>query len=87
MKEMLPKAVNFQSGTIYKYIIFQERTVKENVISVKRDTFFSATCEGSLNIVDNDCGKEPTLLCYIGNEYIIVNISGDPMPNCTGTII
>ena len=52
---------------------------------VKRGEFYNATSEASFNIVDDDCGKKPTLLCYIGNEYNIVNTSGEPMRNCTGT--
>lgn len=55
--------------------------------SVKRDVFFNATFEASFNIVTDDCGKKPTLLCYIGNEYNIVNTSGEPIQNCTGTSI
>ena len=68
-------------------LFFQERTVFVNVTltSMKRDVFFNATYEASFNIVDNDCGKKPTLLCYIGNEYNIVNTSGVQIRNCTGT--
>ena len=53
--------------------------------SVKRDVFFNPTYEASFNIVADECGKKPTLLCYIGNEYNIVNTSGEPIRNCTGT--
>ena len=52
---------------------------------VKRGEFYYGTYEGNFNIVDDDCGKKPTLLCYIGNEYSIVNTFGKPMQNCTGT--
>ena len=61
--------------------------VNVTLTSMKRDVYFNATYEASFNIVDNDCGKKPTLLCYIGNEYNIVNTSGDSMLNCTGTSI
>ena len=61
--------------------------VNETFKSVKRDVFYNATFEASFNIVDDDCGKKPTLLCYIGNEYNIVNTSGEPIQNCTGTSI
>ena len=53
--------------------------------SVKRDVFFNTTYEASFSIVVAYCGKKPTLLCYIGNEYNIVNTSGEPIRNCTGT--
>jgi hypothetical protein len=68
-------------------IYFQERTVFDNLAltSVKRGVFYNATYEGSFNIVADDCGKKPTLLCYIGNQYNIVNTSGEPIRNCTGT--
>ena len=67
------------------FIVIGERTVfiNETLTFVKCDAFFNATCEASFNIVDDDCGKKPTLLCYIGNEYNIVNTSGDSMLNCT----
>jgi len=52
---------------------------------VKRGEFYYGTYKASFNNVYDDCGKKPTLLCYIGNEYSIVNTSGDPMRNCTGT--
>ena len=58
---------------------------KLTLTSVKRGMFYYGTYEASFNIVDDDCGKKPTLLCYIGNEYSIVNTSGEPMRNCTGT--
>jgi hypothetical protein len=61
--------------------------VNVTLTSVKRDVFFNGTYEASFNIVDNDCGKKSTLLCYIGNKYNIVNTSGEPMLNCTGTSI
>ena len=66
-------------------IVIGERTVFANVTltSVKRDVFFNATYEASFNIVDDDCGKKPTWLCYIRDEYNIVNTSGEPMLNCT----
>ena len=51
----------------------------------KRGEFSYGTYETSFNIVDDDCGKKPTLLCYIGHEYSIVNTSGEPIRNCTGT--
>ena len=68
-------------------IYFQERTVFDNLTltSVKCGVFYNATYEGSFNIVADDCGKKPTLLCYIGNQYNIVNTSGEPIRNCTGT--
>jgi hypothetical protein len=53
--------------------------------AVKHDIFYNATYEGSFNITDNDCGKEPTVLCSIGNKYNIVNASGELIKNCTGT--
>ena len=52
--------------------------------SVKSGVFDYGTYEASFNIVADDCGKKPTLLCYIGNEYNIVNTSGEPIWNCTG---
>jgi hypothetical protein len=52
---------------------------------VKHGIFYNATCEGSFNIIDNDCSKKPTVLCYIGNKYNIVNTSGELIQNCTGT--
>ena len=61
--------------------------VNVTLTSVKRDVFSNATYEASFNIVDDDCGKKPTSLCYIGNEYNIVNASGEPILNCTGTSI
>ena len=56
---MLPKAGKFQSGTTYKYIIFQERTVFVSVTltSVKRGQFYYAAYEASFNIVADHCGK------------------------------
>jgi hypothetical protein len=32
-------------------------------------TTTTGTYEASFNIVADDCGKKPTLFCYIGNEY------------------
>jgi len=52
---------------------------------VKRGVFYNATYEANFNIVADDCGKKPTLLCFIGNEYDIVNTSGKSIRNCTGT--
>ena len=52
---------------------------------VKHGIFYNATDEASFNIIDNDCGKTPTVLCYIGNKYNIVNTSGELIQNCTGT--
>jgi len=68
-------------------IFFQERTVFDNLTltSVKRGVFYNATYDASINIVADDCVKKPTLLCYIGNQYNIVNTSGEPIRNCTGT--
>ena len=68
-------------------IYFQERTVFDNLTltSVKRDVFHNSTYEARINIVHDDCGKIPTLSCYIGNQYNIVNTSGEPIRNCTGT--
>jgi len=65
-------------------MVIGERTVfaNETLTSVKRNIFFNAIYERSFKIVDDDCGKKPILLCYIGNKYNIVNTSGDPMPNC-----
>ena len=67
--------------------IFQERTLLNNLTLtyVKRGEFYYGTYEASFNIVYDDCGKKPTLLCYIGNEYNIVNTSGEPIRNCAGT--
>ena len=45
------------------------------VTSVKRGKFYYGTFEACFNIVDDDCDKKPVLLCYIGNEYNIVNTS------------
>jgi hypothetical protein len=53
--------------------------------SVKRDNFYYGTFEACFNIVDDDCDKKPVLLCYIGNEYNIVNTSREQIRNCTGT--
>ena len=53
--------------------------------SVKNGIFYNATAEASINFIDNDCGKKPTVLCYIGNKYNIVNTSGELIQNCTGT--
>jgi len=75
-------------SSFHFFIFFQERTIFDNLTltSVKRDVFYYATYEVSINIVADDCGKKPTLLCYIGNQYsIIVNTSGEPIRNCTGT--
>ena len=58
---------------------------KLNLTSVKRGEFYYGTYEESFNIVDDDCDKKPTLLCYIGNACSIVNTSGEPIRNCTGT--
>ena len=95
MKKRLPKIGKFTIGNSTYVITFiklsflhilQERTVFDhlNFTSVKSGVFFNATYEGSFNIVADDCGKKPTLLCYIGNEYNIVNTSGEPIRNCTG---
>jgi hypothetical protein len=68
-------------------IFFQEHTVCDNLTltSVKHGIFYNATYDASMDIVADDCGKKPTLLCYIGNQYNIVNTSGEPIRNCTGT--
>ena len=68
-------------------IFFQERTVFDNLTltSVKSGIFYNATYDASIIILADDCGKKPTLLCYIGNQYNIVNTSGEPIRNCTGT--
>ena len=58
---------------------------KINLTSVKRDVFFNVTYDASFNIVADECGKTLTLLCFIGNEYNIVNHSGESIRNCTGT--
>jgi hypothetical protein len=52
-------------------MFFQERTIFDNLTltSVKRDVFYYATYEASINIVADDCGKKPTLLFYIRNGY------------------
>jgi len=39
---------------------------KLTLTSVKRGEFYYGTYEASFNIVADDCGKKPTLLCYIG---------------------
>ena len=52
---------------------------------VEHVEFYYGTYEASFNIVDDDCGKEPTVLCYIGNNYSIVNTTGEPLRNCSGT--
>ena len=52
---------------------------------MKQGVFYNGTYEASINIVADDCGKKPTLLCYIGNEHTIVNTSGEPIWNWTGT--
>jgi hypothetical protein len=59
--------------------------VNVTLTSVKRGEFYYATYKASFSIVADDCGKKPTLLCYIGNQYNIVNTSGEPIRNCTGT--
>jgi hypothetical protein len=41
---------------------------------VKSDVFYYGIYEASFNIVADDCGKKPTLLCSIGNEYNIVTM-------------
>ena len=66
-------------------ITIGERTLFDNLFlsSVKSDVFYSGTYEASFNIAADDCGKKPTLLCYIGNEYNIVNTSGEVIQNCT----
>jgi hypothetical protein len=51
---------------------------------VKSGVFYYGTYEASFNIVADDCGKKPTMFCYIGNKYNIVNISGELIQNCTG---
>ena len=73
-------------SSFHFFHIFQERTLFANLIftSVKSDEFYNGTFEASFNIVGDDCGKKPTLLCYIGNEYNIVTTSGEPIRNCTG---
>ena len=53
--------------------------------AVKHGIFYNAIYEASFNIVADVCGKKPTLLCYIGNKYNIVNTSGELIQNCTGT--
>jgi hypothetical protein len=53
--------------------------------AVKHGLFYNATYEASFNIVADVCSKKPTLLCYIGNKYNIVNTSGELIQNCTGT--
>jgi hypothetical protein len=58
---------------------------KITLTSVKHGEFYCVTYEANFNIVDDDCGKKPTLLCYIGNKHNIVNTSGKPIRNCTGT--
>ena len=58
---------------------------KLNATFVKRGEFYFGTYEASFNIVDDDCDKKPTLVCYIGHEYSIVNTSGEPIRNCSGT--
>ena len=79
---MLSRLSNF-----HFIIFFQERTVFDNLTLtyVKRGIFYNATYDESINILADDCGKKPTLLCYIGNQYNIVNTSGEPIRNCTGT--
>jgi hypothetical protein len=74
-------------SSFHSFIFFQERTIFDNstLTSVKRDVFYYATYEASINIVPDDCGKKPTLLCYIRNGYDVVNASGEPIRNCTGT--
>ena len=52
---------------------------KLTLTSVKHGECYYGTYEASFNIADDDCGKKPTLLCYIGNEYSIVNTSGEPI--------
>ena len=66
-------------------LVVGERTVfdKVTLTSVKHGIFYYGTYEGNVNIVDDDCGKKPTLFCYIGNKYNIVNTSGEPIRNCT----
>ena len=78
---MLSRLSNF-----HFFHIFQERTLFDNLIftSVTSDVFYYGTYEASFNIVADDCGKKPTLLCYIGNKYNIVTTSGEPIRNCTG---
>ena len=74
-------------SNVHLLIFFQERTVIYNLTltSVKRGVFYHGTFEASFKIVADDCDKKPTLLCYIGNQYNIVNTSGEPIRNCTGT--
>ena len=70
------------------FIAIGERTLFDNLIftSVKSDVFYYGTYEESFKIVADDCGKKPTLLCYIANKYNIVTISGEPIRNCTEVI-
>ena len=75
-------------SNIHFLIFFQERTVFDNLTSltsVKHGEFYYGTFEASFTTVADDCGKKPTLLCYIGDQYNIVNTSGKPIQNCTGT--
>jgi hypothetical protein len=58
---------------------------KLNLTFVKRGEFYHGTYEASFNIVDDDCGKKLTLLCYIGHGYNIVNTSEEAIRNCRGT--
>ena len=64
-------------------IVIGERTDNLTITCVKRGVFYNATNEANFNIVADDCGKKPTLLCFIGNEYDIVNTSGESIRNCT----
>ena len=98
MKERLPKTSKFTiENSMYIYMssrlsnfhlfhIFQERTLFDNLIfaSVKSDVFYYGTYEARFDIVADDCGKKPTLFCYIANTYTIVTTSGEPIRTCTG---
>ena len=66
-------------------IAIGERKLLDNLnfTSVKSDIFYYGTYEAIFNIVADDCGKKPTLFCSTGNEYSSVNISGEPIRNCT----
>ena len=64
-------------------IVIGERTDNLTITCVKRGVFYNATYEANFSIAADDCGKKPTLLCFIGNEYDIVNTSGESIRNCT----
>jgi len=73
-------------SSLHIFHIFQERTLFDSLIftSVNSDVFYYGTYKASFSLVADDCGKKPTLLCYIGNKYNIVITSGEPIRNCTG---